>query len=166
MKVLGLDVSTKSTGWFITKSSCGKICPPDTLSFEEKLAHFRQSLLDLLQKYSPDVVVVEDAYFQPRKGSIYTLKALSRFGGVAMEACASQGIKVVIMTATTARKFCCGRREGKVTKEHVFDFFTAKYQLTDWKFTTHNDLTDAMALAWGYREKIKSEKKSNSKKAR
>ena len=166
MKVMGLDVSTKSTGWFITKKSCGTICPSEKLLFEEKLVYFRRELLKILQKHCPDIVIIEDAYFQPRKGSIHTLKALSKFGGVAAEACTSQEIPIVIMTATTARRFCCGLREGRVTKEDVFSFFTEKYNLPEWKFSTHNDLTDAMALARGYLEKTKFEKKADSKKAR
>lgn len=166
MKVLALDVSTRSTGWFIDKRSCGKIVPDEDLSFDQKLVYFRQEVIRLLEKYAPDLCCIEDAYYQPRKGSIHTLKTLCKFGGVAIEACASRGVPVEIMTATTARKYCCGEREGKVTKEDVFAFFVAKYDLKDWTFSKYNDITDAMALAWGYREKIKVEKKNGTKKAR
>lgn len=166
MKILALDVSTKSTGWFIDKRSCGKIEPDENLPFEKKLVYFRQEVLALLEKYAPDLVVIEDAYYQPRRGSIHTLKTLCKFGGVAIEVCASKGIPVEILTATTARKHCCGNREGKVTKEDVFAFFVEKYGLVDWKFSKHNDITDAMALSWGHREKIKAEKKGNTKKGR
>ena len=39
-----------------------------------------------------------------------------------------------------------------------------EYKLKDWTFTSHNDITDAMALSWGYREKQKLENKSSRKK--
>jgi Holliday junction resolvasome RuvABC endonuclease subunit len=166
MKVLALDVSTRSTGWFIDKKSYGKIEPDENLTFEQKLVYFRQEIVRLVDKYAPDTCCIEDAYYQPRKGSIHTLKTLCKFGGVAIEVCASRGITVEIMTATAARKYCCGRHEGKVTKEDVFAFFVTKYGFSDWKFSKHNDITDAMALSWGYREKIKAEKKGSEKKAR
>ncbi len=165
MKILGLDVSTKSTGWFIAKRSCGTIKPPGD-NFADKLVYFRAELVKLLDKYKPDLVVIEDAYYQPRKGSIHTLKALSKFAGVAIEASQAKGCAVEIITATTARKYCCGRSGEKVTKQDVFDFFVEKYDLEDWTFNRHNDITDAMALSWGYREKQRIEKKGNKKETR
>jgi Holliday junction resolvasome RuvABC endonuclease subunit len=165
MRILALDISTKSTGWFVTKRSCGIIVPDPEASFEEKLVVFRVELDFLLMKHCPDLVVIEDAYYQPRKGSIHTLKTLVKFAGVAQELCASKGIRTEIITATTARKYCCGRSGEKVTKEDVFDFFVEKYGLNTWTFKSHNDITDAMALSWGYREKKRLEKKNNKKKA-
>ena len=90
MKILGLDISTKSTGWFIAKRSCGAIVTDPSASFEEKLVGFRVELDSLLTKYSPDLVVIEDAYYRPGFGSIHTLKALVKFAGVALELCASK----------------------------------------------------------------------------
>jgi len=166
MKILGLDVSTRSTGWFIAKRSCGIISPDPKASFEEKLVVFRIELDYLLSKYNPDLVVIEDAYYRPGFGSIHTLKALVKFAGVAQELCESKGIQTEIITATMARKYCCGRSGEKVTKQDVFDFFVEKYDLDDWTFNKHNDITDAMALSWGYREKQRLEKKGDKKKTR
>ncbi len=157
MKILALDVSTKSTGWFITKRSCGLIVPDPELSFSEKLASFRQDILFLLKKYQPDVAVIEDIYL--RFGNPQTLKQLARFGGVAMEVCASQEVEVVTITATQARKYCCGKQKGEFKKREVFDYFTEKYGLDEWVFTKQNDITDAMALSWGYREIQRDKKK-------
>ncbi len=151
MKILGLDVSTVSTGWFITKRSCGIIKPSKKLSFEEKLVFFRVELIKLLKKYKPEIVVIEDAYYRPGFGNIHTLKQLVKFAGVAMEAAASLEIAVTILTASAARKNCCGKQEGRFKKEEVFKYFVEKYSLEDWTFNKHNDITDAMALAWGYK---------------
>ncbi len=165
MKILALDVSTKSTGWFVTKRSCGKIVTDKKSSFDQKLVFFRKELVKLLHKYKPDVVVIEDAYYRPGFGNIHTLKTLVKFAGVAIELCASCGIKTEILTATTARKNCCGTHEGKFGKREVFDFFIDKYDL-DWKYESHNDVTDAMALSWGYREIQRVKKKSDQEKTR
>jgi len=159
MKVMGLDISTKSTGWFMTKFRCGVITPPPELGWAEKLAWFRVVLESLILSHRPDVVVIEDAYYQPRKGSIHTLKALSQFAGVAAETAGTNKVKVEFITATQARKYCCGEHEGPFKKPEVFEYFVEKYSLADWTFEKHNDITDAMALSWAYREKAKLDKK-------
>ena len=166
MKIMGLDVSTKSTGWFITKPSCGIIAPDPKLSFDGKLVVFRAELDTLLTKHKPDVVVIEDAYYRPGFGNIHTLKALVKFAGVAQELCASKGILTEIITATAARKHCCGAQEGKFKKQEVFNFFKTKYNLDDWTYNKHNDITDAMALSWGYREIQRVKKTGDKKKTR
>jgi len=164
MKILAFDVSTKSTGWVVTKRSCGKIVTDKKLSFGEKLVFFRRELEKLLRKYKPDIVVIEDAYYQPRKGSIHTLKTLAKFAGVAIELCTAYDTQVEIITATAARKHCCGEHEDAFKKPDVFQFFVKKYNL-DWTYEEHNDITDAMALSWGYREKARLEKKKDKKQA-
>lgn len=158
MKILGLDVSSKSTGWFITKRSCGLIVPDEKLSFSERLVYFRREVLRLLEKYRPDVAVIEDTYL--RFGNVHTLKQLSRFSGVAMEVCASQGVKVETITATQARKNCCGEQKGEFKKPQVFDYMVKNkgfdsvceriYQ-SPCGFSRDNDLTDAAALAMAYK---------------
>jgi Holliday junction resolvasome RuvABC endonuclease subunit len=158
MKILALDVSSKSTGWFITKKSCGIISPPPKESQENKLVYFRTEVYKLIEKYKPDVVVIEDTYFRT---NTHTLKVLSRFAGVAMEAAGSHNIKVEFITATQARKYCCGTQTGSFKKEEVFNYFVNKYNLSDWNFNDHNDITDAAALNWGYREKKKAAKKKS-----
>ena len=163
MKILALDISTKSTGWFVTKRSCGKIVPDKKLSFGEKLVFFRKELEKLLRKYKPDTVVIEDAYYQPRKGSIHTLKTLAKFAGVAIELCTAYGMKVEILTATAARKHCCGEHKDAFKKPDVFKFFVKKYSL-DWSYEEYNDITDAMALSWGYRGIQKAEAKKQKPK--
>lgn len=156
MKILALDVSTKSTGWFITKRSCGKIIPDKNMSFGDKLVFFRKELDRLLRKYKPDVVVIEDAYYRPGFGNIHTLKTLVKFAGVAVELCASKGIESEIITATTARKHCCGKQEGSFKKQDVFEYFVDKEDFNtvcqrlygrDCDFKEDNDVTDAAALA-------------------
>jgi Holliday junction resolvasome RuvABC endonuclease subunit len=117
----------------------------------------------LIIKYKPDVAVLEDAYYRPGWGSIYTLKSLSWFAGVVLEVSGTHNVPVEIMTATQARKWCCGDQPGEFKKQEVFDFFVKKYKLVGWEFKTHNDITDAMALFWGYREKTRFEEKNNTK---
>lgn len=159
MSVMGLDVSTKSTGWFISKRSLGLITPEASASLEDKLCYFRDELVKLLDRYKPEVVVIEDTYL--RFQNPHTLKQLARFSGVAIEACARSGAKVELITATQARKNCCGKQGKDFKKPEVFKYFKEKYDLTSWEFDTHNDISDAAALHWAYREKEKSVKKKS-----
>ncbi len=150
MKILALDVSTKSTGWFVTKRSCGKIVPNAKLPFEEKLVIFREELDKLLIKYNPDVVVIEDVHYQRGFSNIHTVKLLSKFGGVATELATSKGIEVVLMVVTSARKAL--GLEGRVTKEDVFNHFNLQYNM-EWNFKEHNDITDAWMLHYAWSNK-------------
>lgn len=147
MKILALDISTKSTGWFISKRSCGVIQIDKDLEFSKKLVLFRKELSKILKGYKPEVVVLEDVYYRRGFSNIHTVKALAKFGGVAMELVASKRIKIVLMTATAARKSL--GLDGKVTKEDVFNYFNSKYDL-NWNFKKHNDITDAWMLSFAY----------------
>jgi Holliday junction resolvasome RuvABC endonuclease subunit len=143
MKILALDISTKSTGWFIDQENCGMIKIKEDLEFPDKLVLFRKELLSLLVKYKPKVVVIEDVHYRTGFSSIHTVKALAKFGGVASEVSASKKAKVILLTATSARKAL--GLEGKITKEDVFNYFNSTFSL-DWNFKEHNDITDAWAL--------------------
>ena len=78
--------------------------------------------------------------------------------------CGTHKIPVEIITATQARKYCCG--DQKLDKRGVYAYFVKKYKLDDWKFEKDNDKTDAMALAWGYREIKKGQVRSKHKNSR
>ena len=147
MKILALDISTKSTGWFIDKDNFGIIQIDKDLEFHNKLVLFRKELNKILKEHKPKVVVMEDVYYRRGFGSIHTVKVLSKFGGVAAELVSSKRMKVVIMTATSARKSL--GFEGKVTKQDVFEYFNSKFEM-GWNFTKHNDITDAWMLNFAY----------------
>jgi Holliday junction resolvasome RuvABC endonuclease subunit len=147
VKALALDISTKSTGWFIDKEHCGTIQIDKNLEFPKKLVLFRKELNKLLKEYKPKVVVIEDVHYRRGFSNIHTVKALAKFGGIATELAASKRMQVVLMTATSARKAL--GLEGRITKEDVFNHFNTEYSM-GWVFKKHNDITDAWALhaAW------------------
>ena len=68
MKILGLDVSSISTGYCIfsngrlTKSTCGLIQPNPKKSYGERLYTFEVELKKILKKYKPDEVIIEDIF--------------------------------------------------------------------------------------------------------
>jgi len=143
MLILALDVSTKSTGWFIDKENCGIIKIDEKLEFPDKLVVFRKELALLLKKHKPKLLVIEDVHYRRGFSNIHTVKLLAKFGGVATELASSKKIKVVLMTPTAARKTL--GTEGKVTKEDVFNYFNSEFEM-GWNFKEHNDITDAWML--------------------
>ena len=142
MKVLSLDISSVSTGWCIlndlTLVDYGIIKLYKALDTAEKLRLFRLELVRILLHYSPDVVVIEDTFFQK---NVKTLKLLSYFVGVAMEAAYSEGSSLVFLAVQTVRSFF------KVSsKKEIFNIIYKYFRLKG-SFKTLNDITDSIANA-------------------
>ena len=150
MKIIGLDVSSKSTGWFVSRRSCGVIKINDKLNLPEKLVFFRQQLETILSKYKLQTLVLEDVHYRRGFSNIHTVKMLSKFGGVATELAASKGLDVILLTPSAARKTL--ELEGKVAKEDVFNHFNAEFDM-GWNFKEHNDITDAWMLQYAWKIK-------------
>jgi len=151
MTTLALDISTRSTGWFVDENNCGLIKINEKLEFPDKLVFFRKELAALIKKYKPRTIVMEDVHYRRGFSNIHTVKVLAKFGGVATELAASKKAKVVLMSATLARKALA--KKGKVTKEDVFEHFNLKFKM-DWSFKTHNDVTDAWMLHFAYESSL------------
>jgi len=149
MVVLGLDISSSSTGWAILKRGrfykregidYGWIRPSLKFTLAKKLSFFRENLVTLLETLRPEIVVIEDVYYfrNPK-----TLKLLSRFSGVAVEAVKTTlGIDPMIETVKSIRTIL-----GPQDKEEIFSAAIKKFKLTNWKFKTHNDIIDALIAA-------------------
>lgn len=148
MIVVGLDISSKSTGWAILKNGhfyarmekdCGLIIIPDKYKPAEKLVFFRDKLERVVSGIDISCIVLEDVYLR----NVTTIKVLSRFAGVACELIKRQcSIEPVIVPTKALRKSL-----GTQDKEEVFNLIKEKYNLTFWEFDTHNDITDAIVAA-------------------
>lgn len=169
-KILGLDVSSSSTGYCIInngrllKSSLGTINPNNKGSYGERLQYFAEHLAHLLQKHQPDSVIVEDIFKGP---NIKTFKTLAMFRGVCFLTVFNEtGKNPVSVMPTEARKLV--GTDG-ITKEDGFNFVMQKYTLSGYEFDTHNDITDAIVLGLARHEMDKqgiSEKDLSPKKKR
>lgn len=152
--IFSLDVSTVSTGWCLTKGkktlSYGVIKINKNVSFSMRLCEFRIRLKELLNSFNTiDYIVIENGF---ALRNVKTLKALSRFSGVAMECCVSvTGKEPFIMNNKTVKKFF-----NVKTKEELYGVITKKYRklCKDFEFNTHNDVTDAIAQAVCYYEEV------------
>lgn len=146
-KILGLDVSSASTGYCIInngrllKSSLGTINPNSKGSYGERLQYFAEELVCLLKKYRPDTVVMEDIFRGP---NIKTFKTLAMFRGVCFLTVFNEiGKNPISVMPTAARKLV---NVNGITKQDGFDFIIQKYDFPEYEFDTHNDITDAIVL--------------------
>lgn len=146
-KILGLDVSSASTGFCIfnkgrlLKSSLGTINPNSKDCYGARLKFFKDELVKLIRKYKPDKVVMEDIF----KGrNIKTFKTLAMFRGVCfITVFEEMGCDPICVMPTEARKLVGVKGTAK---EDGFGFAVKKYKLNDFDFDTHNDITDAIVL--------------------
>lgn len=85
MKILGLDISTRSTGWSLIEDDklleYGKIVPSGSMSNAAKLHLFSIEISKILNKYNPDFIAIEDVV---QVSSVSITKILARFNGVAI----------------------------------------------------------------------------------
>jgi len=85
MKILGVDISSKSTGWAILEGDkvidFGKVNPTGKLSHANKLFLFAVELKRIIERCQPDEIAIEDVV---QVKSVSVAKILARFNGVAI----------------------------------------------------------------------------------
>jgi Holliday junction resolvasome RuvABC endonuclease subunit len=119
-----------------------------------KLSDFKEQLITVFRKYNPSYVVIENGYF---RGNALTLKVLSYFVAVARQvAYEILDIEPVMVTTTQVRNYFGAKGPGG--KEQIFKFIKNYYNLSDFIFKKHNDMTDSIAQGlYFYRKEIKNE---------
>lgn len=147
---LGLDPSTKSTGWAIVNQQgelidYGKICPTDNkdaITPAEKIHMQYKEITELLiNKYPITKVLCEDQYFG---SNIDTLKQLSRITGMVLLVSAQYNVPVELIYPSSWRKVFHG--SGKAKKSETLRKVNEMFGL-DLKLTKHNDISDAIGIA-------------------
>lgn len=123
-KILSFDVSSVSTGWAFFRRkellSFGVISNfTEDISLVEKLFVFENRIIELLEKYKPDVVLIEETYMK----NVKTLKALMQFIGVLQVNCFRRfKIFPIFLYPITVRSHFKLK-----DKKDVFDFIKEKY---------------------------------------
>ena len=155
MIILGFDASSVNTGWAIVEGSC--IEDAKIIAFGEiPLSKFKKtkfpleyvlilfkSAIELLQKYQPSHVYIEDIYYSR---NILTYKSLARMRGIIEAALLSTGYKTIkALTTMTLRDNILG--PGKFDKSDVCSILEKKYNL---KLATDGfDQADGLLVALG-----------------
>jgi Holliday junction resolvasome RuvABC endonuclease subunit len=145
MYYLGLDPSPTSAGYCIIDAS-GQLITYGKWSQSEYSTQgllVQQNELDrLLEEYPCTKAFCEDQFFG---NNIDILKKLSRVTGVMLSTCAKHKVEVQLVYPAEWRKIFHG--DGKKhDKKSTFIKVKKDYGFDDFKFSTHNDITDAIGI--------------------
>ena len=153
--IISLDVSSRSTGWcYMMKDQVkafGCIETQRKDSLDAKLNDFKRQLGKIYKQFNPSHVVIEDIYYA---NNAVTFKVLSYFTGVARELCyAMLNLEPHLVTTGEVRGYFGIMKRGK-GKEIAFEMIKKRYDLKDFEFDSHNDITDAITQGLYYYNKV------------
>lgn len=116
IRVLALDDATNITGWCIYDGeklvSYGKF-QIDKDNPIERISIIRQWLLNMITKWKPDKIGIEDIQLQEFRGTngktnyaVTTYKVLAQLQGVLLESIFSQNIESIVVHSATWKSYC------------------------------------------------------------
>ncbi len=147
MLVLGIDTSLRSTGLGLVESRDGRIYGvgfdtiknPPKLPLSQCLLNIRQTLLNVIGEFKPDVVAVEGVFYSK---FVNTTLILGEARGVAIAACAESGLQVFEHEPRRVKQAVAGW--GNATKEQMQKMVVSLLGL---QTTPPEDAADALAIA-------------------
>ena len=147
---MGVDPGSRTTGYaFIAGGRAlawGKLCPPASQSFEEKIYFLHTGLQALGQKWRPQQVAIENIFVSHNVQSAFRL---AHIRGVVMLAALQVGARVLELPPARVKKVVTGT--GRADKKHVALILKQLLQLpADWNEPL--DVSDALALAFACSE--------------
>lgn len=149
MRILGIDPGTATTGYGVIDLAgqdsydyiaSGIIKTTNDYTQSERLRMIRADMVEILQTYSPDIVVVESIFFFK---NAKTLVPVAQARGVILEAAASSGINIVEYTPMQVKMNIAGY--GRADKKEM-QVMVAKL-LDSATVIKPDDASDAVAIA-------------------
>lgn len=148
MLILGIDPGLAIVGWGIVESTRGNIRPVAYGSItthahtkiEERLLIIQNDLEDLINRYKPDEMAVEELFFN---SNITTGIAVSEARGVIICTAHKLGVKINEYTPLQVKQAVVGY--GKAEKKQVIAMVTSLLRLP--KPPKPDDTADAIAIA-------------------
>lgn len=158
MIILGIDPGIARVGWAVLSVVGAKLTP---ISYdcietekektpEKRLSEIYASLTQLIKKYSPEVMAVEDLFFAT---NAKTAISVGQSRGVILLTAAHEHIPVVSYSPLAVKRAITG--DGKADKKQVSRMVTLTLKLP--KTPLLDDTTDAIAIGMthAYSYKIK-----------
>lgn len=149
MVILGIDASSKCTGWAIVNSEDQSLIAFGEIqlsSYKKKKAPLEfllvlyNGIINLCQMYKPDRVYIEDIYAL----NMLTMKTLARVRGVVEIACLHQGqTKIMEVKSSHLRKVVLGK--GNLEKQEICSILEKRYSVPI--ATDEFDQSDAIMVA-------------------
>lgn len=151
--ILSLDISSVSTGWSVYED--GNLLGSGVIKLKskqhgEKLLQLENEISNLVAQFKPTIFSFEDIWKGP---SIKTYKILALYHGIAYKASFIHFKQdPIVLMPSNLRKVLAAKTSLVLTgkkeqdKKDVFVFMQKRYNLINFEFEKHNDITDAMAV--------------------
>jgi crossover junction endodeoxyribonuclease RuvC len=149
MRVLGIDPGLTRCGYAVVDGrgggaasavSMGVIRTPASAPLPHRLAALRAEIVELLRQYEPQVVAVEQIFFQV---NVRTAMSVGQASGLALCEAAAAGCEVVQYTPNQVKDAVAGY--GAADKRQMQRMVQARLKLT--RLPQPADAADAAALA-------------------
>lgn len=180
-RILGLDVSTKSTGWSIVDYKNGKMELIDygcierhKMTVPEALINFERELTDIIEEFKPDVVSAEAPFVGSNRN---TIQKLANFHGVMMMTLEKYQISFVYYSVMTLKSKVLGgiktknadgtKKDGKQMKMEVQAKVIETFGKNNFiKKSLNDDMSDSISCCMTYclMDGQEVEKKTKKKK--
>ena len=148
MLIMGIDPGIAISGYGIISredSNCsiveyGVIKTPAGLATPQRLRQIHEGYLDLMEKYNPDAVAIEELYFNK---NAKTIISVGQARGAALLAAALSNIEVFEYTPLQVKQavVCYGRADKHQVQQMIKAFFRLK------ELPRPDDAADALAVA-------------------
>ena len=148
MRVLGIDPGTITMGYGVIESGedeatpvdYGALTTPLRSPIGERLSHLYNKLLEIISRYRPDAVAVEQPFVAK---NVRSALAIGRAQTVAMLAAANMGIPTYEYTPTQIKQRITNY--GASSKEQIQEMVRLRLGLS--QVPQPNDAADALAVA-------------------
>jgi len=178
--ILGLDISTKNTGWSIIKYSnqnfslvdYGDI-PRKKMTIEETLVNFEKKLQEIIELWKPNVISAEAPFVGTNR---QTIEKLCYVHGVMQLIAKKANLPVTYYSVMTLKSKILGgikikntdgsKKTGKQMKQEVQDKIISIFGKDSFFKEYNDDITDSISAAYVYilMDGKPIEKKKKSKK--
>ena len=149
MRILGIDPGLQVCGYACMETGdggeklveAGVFRTPNDLTLAERLNRIAADVSEILEKFKPDVVAVEELYSHYAHPKTAILMGHAR--GVILQKCAEASVEVRSFNATRIKKSITGN--GRASKEQVQRTIQTILMLPE--LPEPNDVADAIAAA-------------------
>lgn len=152
MKVLALDLSTKSAGWAVfentklIESGCITATSTNVLN---RISKITEELRVIYNRFTPDNIIVEEVLPEDVKHNQQVFKALMYMqASVALEF-NKNGKKLEFYTASEWRKKC-GIRTGRGITRDMVKAADIKFVKDNYGINANDDICDAICIGYAY----------------
>ena len=148
MRVLGIDPGTITMGYGLIEArddeialvDCGALVTPTHSPIEERLSYLYNHLLEVISRYQPDAIAVEQPFVAK---NVQSALAIGRAQAVAILAAGNSGIPAFEYTPTQIKQRATNY--GASSKEQVQEMVRLQLRLAE--VPQPKDAADALAVA-------------------